>query len=124
MRAVIALVVIVVAWVAYISSKQLERNHRIEKEVAVLSQEAEKIRRENETLADRISYFSSSEFREQEAKDKLGLKKPEETVVIIKQEPDSEESGISGGSPSLEQSSEREEAPNYQKWWDLFFENM
>jgi len=122
-QAVAFLICILVGWVIYVSSKQLQRNQRIEEEVSALEQEAEKIRRENDTLSEKISYFASPDFREQEAKEKLGMKKIDESVIIIKSRPVSEEDMSFG---------KREERtiengslmgiPNYQKWWQVFFQ--
>lgn len=119
-KIVIGVVVLLSGWVLYISSKQIERNRRIEEEVSTLQSEAIKIRHENETLSDKISYFSSDDFREQEAKKKLGLKKAEETVVVIKPRPDYEEGGndVSGKSQSVVD--DNDTTPNYKKWWRLF----
>ncbi|MEK7181519.1 MAG: septum formation initiator family protein [Patescibacteria group bacterium] len=120
-RAVIVIVILLVGWVAYISSKQLERNRRIQKEVATLSEEAAKIRRENETLGDRINYFSSNEFREQEAKEKLGMKKPDETVMVVQQEPDPVATENKDEQQNTKPLSPDEGEGNYKKWWNLFF---
>src|SRR3989304_10143603 len=92
-RLLIAAAIILIGWTAFVSSKQIQRNRRIQEEVAALETEAAKIRRENETLSERIGYLSSSDFREQEAKKKLGLKKIEETMVVIKPAPEYKEDG-------------------------------
>lgn len=119
-RAGIVLVGILIAWAITVSSKQLSRNQRIEDEVSLLQNEADKIRRENETLGEKISYFSSDNFREQEAKEKLGLQKKSEEVVVIKPRPESvavSEKEVSKPTvPEVEDLS-----PNYKKWWQLLF---
>jgi len=121
-KMVIGAVVLLSGWVLYISSKQIERNRRIEGEVSALQSEALNIRHENETLAEKISYFSSDDFREQEAKKKLGLKKAEETVVVIKPRPEGVVLGTSSeGSQSVTEKSVDKNMPNYKKWWGLFF---
>jgi len=121
-KGVIGIIVFSGGWVAYISSKQIERNRRIEEEVSTLETEALKIRHENETLSEKVSYFSSDNFREQEAKKKLGLKKAEETVAIIKPRPEGVVLGASSeGSQSAVEKSVAENIPNYKKWWGLFF---
>ncbi|MBP7060457.1 MAG: septum formation initiator family protein [Candidatus Moranbacteria bacterium] len=110
----------VVSWVVYISSKQLTRNERIANEVGMLQSEADKIRRENETLGEKITYFSSTGFREQEAKEKLGMKKEGEEVVVIKERPSTNEGvGAEMQQPLLR--TEESILPNYVKWWRLFF---
>lgn len=121
MRGGILLMVVLVSWTGYISSKQLSRNQRIQDEVNELKNEADKIRRENETLSEKIGYFSSNEFREQEGKEKLGLKKVNEEVVVIKPQKEmvvTTETAVVGSVPTPENSL----FPNYKKWWLLFFE--
>jgi cell division protein FtsB len=109
---------VVTAWAGFVSWGQMERHKRITKEVEALEEKAKYIAEENQTLEERISYFSTREFREQEARQKLGLKKPDETVVAIKEEGRLETSE----SKDFKQTKPRENnIPNYQKWWSLFF---
>ena len=115
-------IVALIVWVVSLSTKQLARNERIENEVSVLEQEAEKIRRENETLSEKIQYFSSADFREQEAKEKLGMKKTSEAAVAIKARPDVlvEEEALTERRPAFD-TTEMTRLPNYRKWWEVFF---
>lgn len=114
------LILILVSWVAYVSSKQLVRNQRIENEVDVLRREADKIRRENETLSEKVQYFAGNDFREQEAKEKLGMKKSGEEVVVIKSLR-MEEQAIKEVTIPIAIPSVGEQHPNYKKWWSMFF---
>lgn len=129
-RVVVVAVLILIGWVLYVSSKQVERNRRIQEEIGALETEATKIHRENETLSERISYFASDDFREQEAKKKLGLKKTEETVVEVKPTrldsarlaSEKNEGETSWKEPqALSGNSEGENVANYKKWWKVFF---
>lgn len=125
-RGVIVLIVILALWVAFISSKQIKRNQRIEREVSLLQTEAEKIRRENETLSEKIGYFSSVDFKEQEAKGKLGMKKTDEAVVVIKPLP-VEENTLSQDETTTDNravSPDKDEQANFKKWWKLFFQKQ
>lgn len=130
-RAVVAAVFILIGWVAYVSSKQLERNRRIQAEISMLQTEAAKISRENKTLSERISYFATDDFREQEAKKKLGLKKTGETVVEVKPASPSlggpslgygqGEEVSAGAERALPESDGNGKRANYKKWWKVFF---
>lgn len=124
-RAGIVGIIALFAWAVYVSSKQLARNERIENEVSLLQNEAERIRRENETLSEKIGYFSTADFREQEAKEKLGMKKEHEEVVVIKARREEATEVVEGRGGRSQATSSRESAriPNYQKWWMLFFES-
>ena len=118
LRAGLVGIAVLIAWAVYVSSKQLTRNERIESEVEALRSEAEKIRRENETLHEKIGYFSTPDFQEQEAKEKLGMKKEYEEVVVIKERPEEAMTP-----PLLERQPARliEEPPHYRQWFELFF---
>ena len=120
MRILLLFALGVTAWAGFVSWGQLERHKRITDEVNALEKQAKDIALENQTLEERISYFSTREFREQEARQKLGLKKPEETVVAIKEEGEQEAQDTNGQSSSQLMETKQEE-PNFQKWWALFF---
>ena len=121
-RAGIVGIVLLLSWVMYISSKQIARNGRIENEVSILENEANKVRRENETLSEKINYFSSADFREQEAKEKLGMKKDREEVVVIQPQREiPKESGEPLVAVTPRVSGVSDSQANYQKWWHIFF---
>lgn len=127
----IAAVLILIGWVLYVSSKQIERGRRIQEEIRALETEATKIHRENETLSERISYFATDDYREQVAKNQLGMKKIGETVIEVKPTrldqgslaPGYEEAGnvSSGVEQGLSGNNEDGSVPNYKKWWRVFF---
>lgn len=121
LRVGIVFILCLVSWAVYISSKQIARNERIESEVDILRQQADKIRRENETLSEKVRYFSSNDFREQEAKEKLGMKRAGEEVIVIKSrkaEEVIEKDDVFTMKPA---SYTPESGPQYKKWWRLFF---
>ncbi len=120
-RITIVLVISLISWAVYVSSKQLSRNKRIEQEVQSLEQEAEKIRRENETLSEKIQYFGSNDFREQEAKEKLGMKKAGEEVVVVQSWQTDSPEEVSKGMVETSPVYTSEALPPYKKWWNLFF---
>lgn len=122
-QGIIVIAVILIGWAVFVSSQQIERNRRIQAEVSALVTEAAKIRRENETLAEKISYYASADFREQEARRTLGLKKAEETVVVIKPAPE-ERQKEDDRSTEIRETVQSDTVPamaNYKKWWKLFF---
>lgn len=120
LRGIVALVLVLFGWVLYVSSKEIDRNQRIEEEVALLQSEADKIRHENKTLEERISYFASPDFQEQEAKKKLGLKKSAEQVVVIKPAPETVLPEGEVKAPEAALSPDAPDTAKYQKWLRLF----
>jgi cell division protein FtsL len=116
------LIVIALVFVFLSIFKEMQRKNQIQKEISALQEEAQKISRENNQIKEKIAYLESSEYQTREAKDKLGLKAPEENIIIVK--------------PSVEKKNENDEAenekktdevlkiedqPNHIKWWNYFF---
>lgn len=79
-------------------------------------QEAElrlqKLKEENEKLKGQLEFTKTEEFKEAQIRDKLGLAKEGEVVVVLPKEED-----------SLQTTDYRLQTndPNYKKWWNLFF---
>jgi len=79
-----------------------------------VEEKAQKLAAEQKQLLEKKAYFQSPEFVEEEARNKLNMAKPGETVVILP--------------PNLAQVLGREEKPaapeipNWRKWWNLFFQ--
>lgn len=121
LRAGIVFILCLVSWAVYISSKQLARNERIESEVDILRQQADRIRRENETLSEKVRYFASNDFREQEAKEKLGMKKAGEEVIVIKSRKVEDAPEKEDAFKMTPASYKQESDSHYKKWWRLFF---
>lgn len=76
----------------------------------------EKIREENDELSQRVEIFKSEEFVESQLRDKLGLAKEGETIIVL---PDEET--IKKFGPSDEKEEEILPDPNWKKWFKLFF---
>ncbi|EKE16276.1 MAG: hypothetical protein ACD_11C00021G0005 [uncultured bacterium] len=111
---------LVVAYVIYFASKETTRTRKIDNEIEGLKQEAEKIKEDNDALKDKIAYFETNEFKERVAKEKLNLKKENENVVAIKQNP----VAIEEKSPIIsinKSETEDDNSEEYVKWWNFFF---
>jgi cell division protein FtsB len=76
----------------------------------------EKIKGENEELNQRADVFKSEEFIEKQLRDKLGLAKEGETIIVL---PDEET--IRKFAPSDEKEEEILPDHNWKKWFKLFF---
>ena len=105
---------------AFVSAwREWGRSKRVEAEVDKLRAQAAQIGQENQSLTERIAYFSTSGYQEKEAKEKLGLKNADETAVVI-------EPGATSGSavapvPTDEPMAAAGTSPNWRKWWNHFF---
>lgn len=90
----------------YVSIKNLSNNSRI---VDNLQKQLEAQKKENNFLQQKLSYVKSNEFVEKEARDKLGLVKNNEYIVIAPEQ------------DAKKEEVEKTEDPNWKKWLKLFF---
>lgn len=121
LRLVLLFMLLLSGWLYLLSRKEHVRDRTIETEITRLEAEAEKMRRDNLSLKERIAYFSSDAFQEREAKEKLDYKNPDEKVVVVRPGRD----GAPSSAPLL--SSENSgyngnDLPNHRKWWRLLWE--
>lgn len=79
--------------------------------VRVRQEELERLERENLRLKQALEYAKTPEFVEKEARDKLGLAKSGEVIVILSQPQ---------ATPSS-QSALGTVRPSWKLWWRLFF---
>lgn len=103
-------------WLSY---GQYERSVRIQVEIDTLRREADRVARENETLAEKIQYFASPDFKEEEAKEKLGLRRQEERVIAIDGDVPLE-ANVEAAQPTTPTETVTWVIPNYEKWWRRF----
>ncbi len=115
---VLTAMAVVLAVAGYASWKQYERHRRITAEVAILETERERVRKENESLKERINYFATENFQEQESKERLNMRKDNEYVVDIERAPSQtpETAKSDSALPVV-----TPHTPNYKKWWEKIF---
>ncbi len=73
-----------------------------------------KLQTENRQLQDKLAQINTPQFIEEQARDKLGLSKKGETVVIIPDDRLNRVLGISRLAPEVK-------LPNWLGWWRVFF---
>lgn len=79
------------------------------------SNKLQKMEEENKNLAEQLEMVKSEEYREKQFRDKMGLVKDGEIVVVL---PEAEE--LRKLVPDLPVESEPKLKPNWQKWLELF----
>lgn len=94
-------------------TRDISRLLRAKDSVALVEKKVEKLQEEQGRLLELKEYYSSPEFIEKEAREKLGMAKPGETIIILP----------TNLPQVLGRSEDREEPtiPNWRKWWELFF---
>jgi len=113
----LGIVLIVVIGVA--AFKETKRMSAIDKEIAVLEEEARMVKQDNMKLTDRIAYFNTEAYQERIAKEKMNLQKEGENVVVITKRP--KEIVLGDTKEKIEEEAVQEDLPNYVKWWQVFF---
>lgn len=78
---------------------------------------------DNQSLRQMIDYFKSSEFLSLSAKQKLGMKRPDEEVIIIPDQPTVATLDDSSNPPGVSSSEESAFSwkQNPARWWNYFF---
>ncbi|KKS77867.1 MAG: Cell division protein FtsL [Candidatus Woesebacteria bacterium GW2011_GWB1_43_14] len=109
-----------VAAILLVLSLSLARNvmrlYRINRAIDDAYSALEELDKKNRDLADQIKFVRSEDYIEKQARDKLGLAKEGEIVVVL---PDSET--LRKLSPRIERELENEiPLQNWQKWLKLF----
>ncbi|MFH1840656.1 MAG: septum formation initiator family protein [Candidatus Shapirobacteria bacterium] len=92
-------------------SKDILRLLKVGDEVKIAEQKVFDLKQKNQELKAQLDYYQSDEFVEKEARNKLNLVRPGETIIVLPLD--------YGGKAS---SFEHPDPPNYLKWWRLFFE--
>lgn len=111
-RIFLGVAVLALGAIGYGLGKSIVRRVEIEHEVASLQHDINQLQSKNDELQRLINYFSTPEYKEREARLRLGLQKPGENVVII---PGLE--GSAGG----EAAAQPVELPNWRRWFNYFF---
>jgi len=95
--------------------KNISNVKSVEKMISDKEAEVEEAKKETEDLEKRLEYIQSQEFIEKQLRDKLGLAKEGETVVIL---PPPEI--LRTFAPEYVQEDEKLPDPNWRKWIKLF----
>ncbi len=91
------------------------RNRSIDADIARLQGQAQTLETRNVELVELLKRFETSGFLEREARLKLNLQKPGETVVVV-------ERGNAATASSTPSAAERTRIGNAERWWRYFFD--
>lgn len=99
-------------------TKELVRKIQIHTQIQELETEISTLEAHNVELNDMLTYFNSSSFQEKEARTKLGLVAPGETVAVLPKTADTDAAAAVNGA-AVTQSEDN----NPKKWQDYFFKH-
>lgn len=107
------LIIIVGALLIFNLVRDIHRLLRASDQIKFAEKKAQDLEKENRELVEKKKYYQSPEFIEEQARNKLNMAKPGETIVILP--------------PNIEEifgKTKKEtpvQLPNWQRWWKLFF---
>jgi cell division protein FtsB len=109
-----ALILIFSVYLATNLYKDLQQRKRVKQEIENLKSQINDIDKQNSDLKNLITYFETDEYVESFSREKLGLKKPGEKIIVLPKE------------ENLEQklNNNKEESmiyENIKSWWGYFF---
>ena len=112
---------VVVIYAAFGLTRITWANYKVNQHIKDLQKNISKIEDDNLELKNEIAYYQTESYKEKEAREKLGLQKEGENVIVI--------SGTNDDKIDVQKYQEQEPKKqlspksNYQAWWDYFFAN-
>lgn len=94
--------------------KEYSRRYYLQQQINSLEQQIGELENKNQDFSKLLDYFNTQGFTEEEARLKLGLKKPGETVVVV--DTPGERAGQNAAASGVVGN-----LSNAQKWWYYFF---
>lgn len=102
-------------------TKEIARRYQIRGEIKKLQAQAGELEKKNTDLGQLVSQISSSTYKEEQARLKLGLQKPGESVVVVLGESTDNQNNNSAVSSTPTEASLTHQTSNPQRWWKYFF---
>jgi cell division protein FtsB len=112
---IVEVIVLVVVTAAVV--KEVVRKYQVQSDIHTLEQQAGALEQRNTELRGFITYLGSDSYKEEEARLKLGLQKPGESVVTVLGTSTDEQPTVS--SAGTEQTTATR-TTNPQQWWTYF----
>ena len=107
---------VIIVYLLVILAQTVKRNYDMNRQVHELNGQIELLKEQKDQLAYNIQYYKTDSFREREAREKLGLQLPGESVIIIPQKsPQATTSPKTEAKVKVETSSKS----NVQQWLDF-----
>ena len=94
----------------FLVGKMFYQSYQVNKEIDSIAQEIQKTKELNRELTEKIIYYKSGSYKEKVARERLGMQKPGEEVIVILPE-----------EKNPEDDKNKDQSPNYVKWWKYFF---
>lgn len=113
-----------VIWIGLVSVRAYYKKYQLDQEITALKFQIGKLDKQDQDLSQLLKYFDSSNYLEIEAKDKLNLKKSDESVVMVPEAAISQELATQQATSGVGQSFATQPSVaenNLIKWWNYLF---
>ncbi len=94
-------------------SQRIKTWYQVQKEVKEIRENITRLEKENENLQMKKDYYQTEEFIRRQAREKLGLADKNDFIFVLPELPHLENDEVD--------QKNKEEAPAWKQWWDLFF---
>lgn len=126
---------IVIMWILFLLGRSVWQNWELRHSIWKLNEQLVQLNTQKKDLENLITYYRSDSFKELEARKKLGLKRPDEKMVIISIDPTggpvsspNSQNGLPTSFPadvekekeSVAGVSQKSKIPNWALWWQYF----
>lgn len=113
--------VLVIFYVIFLLGKSIWTNYDLRQSIQKLNSQIATLEIQKKQLADLNLYYASDPYKELEARKKLGLKKPDEKVVIIAAaETKNFQDQLTQDQLNLSNEEDTQSSPNWILWLDFF----
>jgi cell division protein FtsB len=113
-RGVLLLEVILIVIILIGITKEVVRRMSLRQEIATLEQQITELQAQNRSLGEYVASINTDSFREREARKRLNLQRPGETLLIV---PEANGSSFVANTTSTTTPG----TSNTQRWWHYFF---
>ncbi len=113
-RGVLLLEVILIVIILIGITKEVVRRMSLRQEIATLEQQIAELQAQNRSLGEYVASINTDSFREREARKRLNLQRPGETLLIV---PEANSTSLI----ATEILSKTPGTSNAQRWWYYFF---
>ncbi|MFA6534532.1 MAG: septum formation initiator family protein [Patescibacteria group bacterium] len=112
-RWLIAVCLVILVFLLVTFGREFYRRYYLEEQIKALAGQVSELENKNQEFNQLINYLQTTNFTEEEARVKLGLKKPGEEVVVINQ--------ADGGFATKLTAESGGRWGNPGRWWNYFF---
>jgi len=111
-----------VAFALFSNVKLIVSNYKLNARVREAQTELDSKENQNKQLSLLVYYYQSSQYQEVEARRRLQMKKPDETVLLVKGlTPAKENIDLDPTSFEVASEASSSQQSNFSKWWGYFF---